>query len=125
MSLRCSVSDTGLTIHAKKHFTYFYGRPRWDCGLPMTLIYTFSSTNMIDYKSLPEIKIVFKRSFSMWASIIPVNSTEIDDYPMTNIRIEVFKNGRFHLYEDEMWAIDFEKVKSKVVVDLELKVFLG
>ncbi|PPD82422.1 hypothetical protein GOBAR_DD20637 [Gossypium barbadense] len=91
MSLRCSVSDTGLTIHAKKHFTYFYGRPRWDCGLPMTLTYAFSFTNMIDYISLPKIKTVFKRSFSMWASIILVNSMEIDDYPMANIRIEVFK----------------------------------
>ncbi|TYI52447.1 hypothetical protein E1A91_D12G248500v1 [Gossypium mustelinum] len=86
-----SVSDTGLTIHAKKHFTYFYGRPRWDCGLPMTLTYAFSFTNMIDYISLPKIKTVFKRSFSMWASIILVNSMEIDDYPMANIRIEVFK----------------------------------
>ncbi|MBA0835081.1 hypothetical protein Goarm_007386, partial [Gossypium armourianum] len=91
MSLRCSVSDTGLTIHAKKPFTYFYGRPRWDCGLPMTLTYAFSFTNMIDYISLPKIKTVFKRSFSMWASIIPVNPMEIDDYPMANIRIEVFK----------------------------------
>ncbi|KAA3460261.1 metalloendoproteinase 1-MMP-like [Gossypium australe] len=91
MSLRCSVSDTGLTIHAKKHFTYFYGRPRWDCGSPMTLTYAFSPTDMIDYISLPEIKTVFKRSFSMWASIIPVSSTEIDNYPLANIRIGVFK----------------------------------
>nr|KJB51857.1 hypothetical protein B456_008G234900 [Gossypium raimondii] len=128
MSLRCSVSDISLTIHAKKHFTYFYGRSRWDCGLPMTLTYAFSFTNMIDYISLPKIKTVFKRLFSMWASIILVNSMEIDDYPMANIRIEDFKvdhdnnqpfegvlrNGRFHLYEDETWAIAFEKVKSKV-----------
>ncbi|MBA0744291.1 hypothetical protein Gogos_006923, partial [Gossypium gossypioides] len=97
------------------------GWPRWDCGSPMTLTYAFLSTDMIDYISLPKIKTVFKRSFSMWASIIPVNSTEIDDYPMANIRIEVFKNERFHLYEDEMWAIDFEKVKLKGSVELALK----
>ncbi|MBA0744289.1 hypothetical protein Gogos_006922, partial [Gossypium gossypioides] len=85
----------------------------------MTLTYAFSSTDMIDYISLPKIKTVFKRSFSKWASVIPVNFTEIDNYPLANIRIGFFRNGRFHLDEDETWAIDFEKVKSKTAIDLE------
>ncbi|MBA0744288.1 hypothetical protein Gogos_006922 [Gossypium gossypioides] len=142
MSSRCGVSDTGLTIHATKHFAYFYGRPRWDRGSLMTLTYAFSSTDMIDYISLPKIKTVFKRSFSKWASVIPVNFTEIDNYPLANIRIGFFRgnhgdgqpfdgvlgvlahafspeNGRFHLDKDETWAVDFEKVKSKAAVDLE------
>ncbi|MBA0593339.1 hypothetical protein Gorai_010287, partial [Gossypium raimondii] len=142
MSPRCGVSDTESTIHATKHFAYFYGRPRWDRGSSMTLTYAFSPTDMIDYISLPEIKTVFKRSFSRWASVIPVNFTEIDDYPSANIKIGFFKgdhgdgqpfdgvlgvlahafspeNGRFHLDEDETWAIDFEKVKSKTAIDLE------
>ncbi|TYI52446.1 hypothetical protein E1A91_D12G248400v1 [Gossypium mustelinum] len=142
MSPRCGVSDTESTIHAMKHFAYFYGRPRWDRGSSMTLTYAFSPTDMIDYISLPEIKTVFKRSFSRWASVIPVNFTEIDDYPSANIKIGFFKgdhgdgqpfdgvlgvlahafspeNGRFHLDEDETWAIDFEKVKSKKAIDLE------
>ncbi|MBA0657018.1 hypothetical protein Goklo_009331, partial [Gossypium klotzschianum] len=121
MSSRCGISDTGLTIHATKHFAYFYGRPRWDCGSSMTLTYAFSSA---------------------WASVIPVNFIEIDNYPLANIRIRFFKgnhgdgqlfdgvlgvlahafspeNGMFHLDKDETWAVDFEKVKSKAAVDLE------
>ncbi|XP_052480728.1 metalloendoproteinase 4-MMP-like [Gossypium raimondii] len=108
----------------------------------MTLTYAFSSADMIDYISLPKIKTVFKRSFSKWASVIPVNFTEIDNYPLTNIRIGFFKgnhgdgqpfdgilgvlahafspeNGRLHLDKDETWAVDFEKVKSKAAVNLE------
>ncbi|MBA0689609.1 hypothetical protein Goari_007330, partial [Gossypium aridum] len=142
MSSRCGVSDTGLTIDATKHFAYFYGRPRWDRGSSMTLTYAFSFTDMIDYISLLKTKTVFKRSFSKWASVIPVNFTEIDNYPLANIRIGFFKgnhgdgqpfdgvlgvlahafspeNGRFHLDKDETWAVDFEKVKSKAAVDLE------
>ncbi|KAK8633852.1 hypothetical protein V6N13_014687 [Hibiscus sabdariffa] len=72
----------------------------------MTLTYAFSPSNMIDYISSPEIRAVFQRSFSRWASVIPVNFTETEDYRSANIKIET-------------WAVDFGKVKSKVVVDLE------
>ncbi|XVF52611.1 hypothetical protein PTKIN_Ptkin05aG0032000 [Pterospermum kingtungense] len=144
MSPRCGVSDTAATkIHATKHFAYFYGRPRWDRGSsPMTLTYAFSPSNMIDYISLPEISDVFKRAFSRWASVIPVNFTLVDDYESANIRIGFFRgdhgdgqpfdgvlgvlahafspeNGRFHLDEAETWAVDFDKVKSKTAIDLE------
>ncbi|XVF13394.1 hypothetical protein REPUB_Repub08aG0204500 [Reevesia pubescens] len=143
MSPRCGVSDTAPRIHDTKHFAYFYGRPRWEGrSSPMTLTYAFSPTDMIDYISLSEIRTVFKRSFSRWASAIPVNFTEIEDYYSANIRIGFFhgdhgdgepfdgvlgvlahafspENGRFHLDEAETWAVDFEKVKSKVAVDLE------
>ncbi|XWS62002.1 hypothetical protein CRYUN_Cryun07bG0173500 [Craigia yunnanensis] len=142
MSPRCGVSDTAPRIHATKHFAYFYGRPRWDRGSPMTLTYAFSPSNMIDYISLSEIRTVFKRSFSRWASVIPVNFTEIENYVSANIRIGFFRgdhgdgepfdgvlgvlahafspeNGRFHFDEAETWTIDFEKVKSKTAIDLE------
>ncbi|KAK8658206.1 hypothetical protein V6N13_036418 [Hibiscus sabdariffa] len=141
-SPRCGVSDTGPAVHATKHFTYFYGRPRWDRGSRMTLTYAFSPTNMIDSISLPEIRTVFQRSFLRWASVIPVNFTEIKDYGSANIKIGFFsgdhgdgepfdgvlgvlghafspENGRFHLDEAETWAVDFGKVKSKAAVDLE------
>ncbi|XP_022738780.1 metalloendoproteinase 1-MMP [Durio zibethinus] len=142
MSPRCGVSDTAPRIHATKHFAYFYGTPRWGPGSPMTLTYACSPSNMIDYISLLEIRTVFQRSFSRWASVIPVNFTEIEDYESANIRIGFYRgdhgdgepfdgvlgvlahafapeNGRFHLDEAETWAIDFKKVKSEAAVDLE------
>ncbi|XWS49731.1 hypothetical protein CRYUN_Cryun12cG0028000 [Craigia yunnanensis] len=142
MSPRCGVSETAPRIHATKHFAYFYGRPRWERGSPMTLTYAFSPLNMIDYISLSEIRTVFKRVFSRWGSVIPVNFIEIEDYVSANIGIGFFsgdhgdgepfdgvlgvlahafspENGRFHLDEAETWAVDFEKVKSKAAVDLE------
>ncbi|KAE8712948.1 hypothetical protein F3Y22_tig00110221pilonHSYRG00313 [Hibiscus syriacus] len=142
MSPRCGVSDTGPKVRATKHFAYFYGSPRWERGSSMTLTYAFSPWNMIDYISLPEIRGVFRRSFSKWASVIPVNFTEIEDYGSANIKIGFFRgdhgdgepfdgvlgvlahafspeNGRFHLDEAETWAVDIGKVKSKVAVDLE------
>ncbi|XP_021287469.1 metalloendoproteinase 1-MMP [Herrania umbratica] len=142
MSPRCGVSDTGPRIHSTKHFAYFYGRPRWERGSPMTLTYAFSPSNMIDYISLSEIRTVFERAFSRWALVIPVNFAEIEDYESANIKIGFFRgdhgdgepfdgvlgvlahafspeNGRFHLDEAETWAVDLEKVKSKVAVDLE------
>ncbi|GMJ00408.1 hypothetical protein like AT4G16640 [Hibiscus trionum] len=142
MSPRCGVSDTGPTVHATKHFSYFYGRPRWERGSSMTLTYAFSLSNMIDSISLPEIRTVFRRSFSRWSSVIPVNFTETENYGSANIKIGFFsgdhgdgepfdgvlgvlghafspENGRFHLDEAETWAVDFRKVKSKAAVDLE------
>ncbi|KAK8478578.1 hypothetical protein V6N13_070479 [Hibiscus sabdariffa] len=147
MSPRCGVSDTAPTmIHATKHFTYFNGRSRWSDGpasaMPMTLTYAFSPSNMINYITLPEIRTVFKRSFSRWASVIPVNFTETEEYEKADIRIgfyggdhgdgEAFdgvlgvlahafapENGRMHFDEDETWAVDFGKEKSKAAVDLE------
>ncbi|GMJ15071.1 hypothetical protein like AT4G16640 [Hibiscus trionum] len=153
MSPRCGVSDTAPTmIHATKHFTYFDGRPRWNNGLgpgpgpgpatPMMLTYAFSPSNMINYISLPEIRTAFKRSFSRWASVIPVSFTEIEEYEKADIRIgfyggdhgdgEAFdgvlgvvahafapENGRMHFDEAETWAVDFGKEKSKMAVDLE------
>ncbi|XVE57642.1 hypothetical protein DITRI_Ditri04bG0106200 [Diplodiscus trichospermus] len=142
MSPRCGVSDTAPRIHATKHFAYFYGRPRWERGSPMTLTYAFSPSDMIDYISLSEIRTVFGRAFSRWASVIPVNFIEIEDYASANIKIGFFRgdhgdgepfdgvlgvlahafspeNGRFHLDEGERWAVDLEKEKSKTAIDLE------
>lgn len=142
MSPRCGVSDTEHKIHTTKRYSYFYGKPRWDRLSPLTLTYSFSKSNMIDYISLSDIKDVFKRSFSRWSSVIPVNFTEIDEYEIANIRISFYsgdhgdgqpfdgvlgvlahsfspENGRLHLDAAETWAVDFKTVKSKVAVDLE------
>ncbi|KAE8699883.1 ATPase ASNA1-like protein [Hibiscus syriacus] len=148
MSPRCGVSDSAPTkIHASKHFVYFNGRPRWNndsasTTTPMTLTYAFSPSNMINYISLPEIRTAFKRSFSRWASVIPINFNETEEYEKADITIgfyggdhgdgEAFdgalgvlahafapENGRMHFDEDETWAVDFKKAKSKLAVDLE------
>ncbi|KAI5655720.1 hypothetical protein M9H77_32907 [Catharanthus roseus] len=144
-SPRCGVGD-GDTIthklHAKIHYAYFYGEPRWIRVPPMTLTYAFSSENLIDYISLPEIKSAFERSFARWSSVIPVNFTEAEDYSLADIKIGFYRgdhgdgeafdgvlgvlahafspeNGRFHLDSAETWAVDFKTQRSKVAVDLE------
>ncbi|KAE8708642.1 hypothetical protein F3Y22_tig00110336pilonHSYRG00023 [Hibiscus syriacus] len=122
MSPRCGVSDTGPKVHATKHFAYFYGSPRWERGSPMTLNYAFLPSNMIDYISLPEIRGVFRRSFSKWASVIPGDHGDGEPFDgVLGVLGHAFspENGRFHLDEAETWAVDFGKVKSKVAVDLE------
>ncbi|KAJ0049641.1 hypothetical protein Pint_15858 [Pistacia integerrima] len=119
MSPRCGVSDKEHKIHTTKRYSYFYGKP-----------------------SLSDIKDVFKRSFSRWSSVIPVNFTETEEYELANIRISFYsgdhgdgqpfdgvlgvlahsfspENGRLHLDARETWAVDFKAVKSKVAVDLE------
>ncbi|KAF2313095.1 hypothetical protein GH714_009230 [Hevea brasiliensis] len=147
MSPRCGVSDTAHDhtsdkLHVTRHFAYFYGKPRWVKESPMTLTYAFSANNTIDYISLEDIKRVFKRAFSRWALVIPVDFTEVEDYQSANIRIgwyhrdhgdgEPFdgvlgvlahgfspENGMLHLDAAETWSVDFETVKSRVAVDLE------
>ncbi|MBA0685400.1 hypothetical protein Goari_013063 [Gossypium aridum] len=147
MSPRCGDTDTAPgMIHATKHFTYFDGRPRWNAksgsDMPMTLTYAFSTSDMINYISSSEIRTVFNRSFTRWASVIPVNFTETEDYESADIRIGFFgrdhgdgepfdgvlgvlahafspENGRLHFDEAETWAVDFNKVESKAAVDLE------
>lgn len=97
---------------------------------------------MIDHLSLSEIGAVFRRSFSRWESVIPVNFTETGDYQSADIRIGFYRgdhgdgepfdgvlgvlahafspqNGRLHLDAAETWAVDFKSDKSKVAVDLE------
>lgn len=142
MTPRCGVSDTEHKMHTTKKFSYFYGKPRWVRLPPVTLTYSFSKSNMIDYMSLSDIKDAFKGSFSRWSSVIPVNFTEIDEYEIADIRISFYsgdhgdgqpfdgvlgvlahsfspENGRLHLDAAETWAVDFKTVKSKVAIDLE------
>ncbi|CAI9759457.1 unnamed protein product [Fraxinus pennsylvanica] len=144
MSPRCGVSDTTTphNLHATKHYAYFYGEPRWTKSSPMILSYAFSPANIIDYISLSDIKTVFRRAFSRWSSVIPVNFTEAGDYSSADIKIGFYKgdhgdgeafdgvlgvlahafspeNGRFHLDAAETWAVDFTAEKSKAAVDLE------
>ncbi|GLT73989.1 hypothetical protein SLA2020_458120 [Shorea laevis] len=141
VSPRCGVSDSPLKMHTTKHFTYFDGKPRWE-KQPANLTYAFSPDNMINYLSLPDIRAVFQRSFSRWASVIPLNFTEINDYESADIKIGFYggdhgdgqpfdgvlgvlahafspDNGKFHLDAAETWSVDFGKEKSNVAIDLE------
>ncbi|XP_027082029.1 metalloendoproteinase 1-MMP-like [Coffea arabica] len=145
-SPRCGVSDkktrTAQKLHAKIHYAYFDGEPRWDRSSPMILTYAFSPDHTIDYLSSADIRAVFERSFARWSSVIPVNFTEVDDYYSADIKIGWYRgdhgdgqpfdgvlgvlahafspeNGRLHLDGAEAWAVDFKEQKSKVAVDLE------
>ncbi|XP_028762588.1 metalloendoproteinase 1-MMP [Neltuma alba] len=143
MTPRCGVSDDpSHVIHSTHHFSYFYGKPRWVRGSPMTLTYAFSPDNLIERLRISEIRTVFERSFSRWASVIPVKFQETSRYESADIRIGFYhrnhgdgepfdgvlgilahafcpENGRFHLDAAETWSVDFERDKSKVAVDLE------
>ncbi|XP_004511690.1 metalloendoproteinase 1-MMP [Cicer arietinum] len=143
VSPRCGVSDsTTKRIHVTRHFAYFNGKPRWLRGSPMTLTYGFSPYNMIDTISLTEIRTVFERSFTRWASVIPVSFRETERYESADIKIGFYigdhgdgepfdgvlgvlahafspQNGRFHLDAAENWAVDFDHDDSRVAIDLE------
>lgn len=143
VSPRCGVSDAATKgIHATRHYAYFNGKPRWVRGSPMTLTYAFSPYNMIDTLSVPEIRTVFERAFARWASVIPVNFRETEQYESADIRIGFYQgdhgdgepfdgvlgvlahafspqSGRFHLDAAETWSVDFERDESRVAVDLE------
>ncbi|KAI4327131.1 hypothetical protein L6164_019630 [Bauhinia variegata] len=143
MAPRCGVSDNPAhEIHSTRHFAYFDGKPRWARGSSMTLTYAFSPYNTTDRLSSSEIRPVFQRAFSRWASVIPVKFVETSRYESAHIRIGFYRgdhgdgepfdgvlgvlahafspeNGRFHLDAAETWAVDFDREKSKVAVDLE------
>ena len=140
---RCGVSDASHhRIQATRHYAYFDGKPRWVRGSPMTLTYAFSPYNMIDRVSVPEIRAVFGRAFSRWASVIPVSFRETEEYDSADIKIGFYlgdhgdgepfdgvlgvlahafspQNGRFHLDAAESWSVDFDRDESRVAVDLE------
>lgn len=141
---RCGVSDAAAShaLHSTRHYAYFYGKPRWARGAPTTLTYAFSPSNMIGYLSTAEVRAAFGRAFARWAAVIPVNFEEVEDYEAADVRIGFYRgshgdgepfdgvlgvlahafspeNGRFHLDAAETWAVDFERDKSRVAVDLE------
>ncbi|KAJ8900369.1 hypothetical protein K2173_025009 [Erythroxylum novogranatense] len=143
MAPRCGVPDNAVhSLHASSHYVYFPGKPRWTRQIPMKLTYAFSPENFIHYLSSPEIKEVFKRSFSRWGSVIPVSFEETEDYSSADIKVGFYsgdhgdgepfdgvlgvlahsfspENGNFHLDAGETWAVDFKHEKSKVAIDLE------
>lgn len=146
ISPRCGVSDDVINphakIHAKIHYAYFDGEPRWTKSNPMILTYAFSPMFMIDYINIQQIKSVFARSFARWSSVIPANFTETEDYQSADIRIGFYngghgdgepfdgvlgilahafspENGRLHFDAAERWVVDFNQEKSKKAVDLE------
>ncbi|KAH1080821.1 hypothetical protein J1N35_020582 [Gossypium stocksii] len=142
---RCGIPDgesSSPTLHAKKNYVFFPGKPRWARPIPMALTYGISPDNLIHYLSLSDIRKTFKRAFSRWASVIPVSFVETDDYGFADIKIGFYtgdhgdgepfdgvlgilahsfspESGRFHLDAAETWAVDFGVEKSTVAVDLE------
>ncbi|KAJ0483506.1 putative envelysin [Helianthus annuus] len=141
---RCGVRDTAppLNAHAIQHYKYFKGKPRWSRAMPTTLTYAFSPDNIISSVNLSDIKVIFRRAFSRWSSVIPVNFTEAEDYGFSDIKIGFYngdhddgepfdgvlgvlahgfspESGRLHLDAAETWAVDFEREKSAVAIDLE------
>lgn len=148
MSPRCGVTDENHKnnkLHVTQHFAYFYGQPRWvrsDANQLLMLTYAFSPKYLSGDLTLLEIRPVFRRAFSRWSSVIPVNFTEAKNYNSADIKIGFYRgdhgdgeafdgvlgvlahafspeNGRLHLDGAETWAVDFKKQKSKVAVDLE------
>lgn len=144
VSPRCGVRDTTpvVGLHGMRHFAYFRGKPRWGGMPPITLSYSFSPENMVENLSSSEVRSAVKRAFSRWASVIPVNFTETDDFGSADIKIGFYsgdhgdgqpfdgvlgvlahafspRNGRFHFDKAETWTVDFESEKSKVAIDLE------
>lgn len=148
ISPRCGMSDLieinnatkTTTIHSTRRYAFFNGQPRWIRS--STLTYALSPDYTIEYLTPSEIRKVLRRSFSRWSAVIPLNFTESSDYESSDIRIGFFRgdhgdgepfdgvlgvlahafspeNGRLHLDAAERWAVDFEKEKSKVAVDLE------
>lgn len=108
----------------------------------MRLTYAFSPENSINHLSLSDIRVVFKRAFAKWASVIPVSFLETEDYGFADIKIGFYsgdhgdgepfdgvlgvlahsfspESGRLHLDAAETWTVDFETEKSPVAVDLE------
>lgn len=145
MTPRCGVPDfhtAADTLHATKSYVFFPGKPRWARHVPMKLTYAFSKDYLIKNLTISDIKVVFKRAFGKWASVIPVSFIETDDYGFADIRIGFYsgdhgdgepfdgvlgvlahsfspESGKFHLDAAETWAIDFEMEKSPVAIDLE------
>ena len=136
-------SSSSLLSHHVQHYLYFPGQPRWTKEIPITLTYAFSEQHMIPtYLSLRDIKAAFERSFSKWASVIPIKFVETEDVDFADIKIGFYngdhgdgesfdgvlgvlahafspENGRFHLDAAERWTIDFDKEDSSVAIDLE------
>lgn len=144
-SPRCGVSDTHMiinddVIHTTAHYTYFNGKPKWNRD---TLTYAISKTHKLDYLTSDDIKTVFRRAFSQWASVIPVSFEEIDDFAAADLKIGFYagdhgdglpfdgvlgtlghafapENGRLHLDAAETWVVNDDfKGSSTVAVDLE------
>ncbi|KAK9059219.1 hypothetical protein SSX86_021838 [Deinandra increscens subsp. villosa] len=121
------------------------GEPRWrkaEKSETLTLTYAFSDSHMINYLSYSDIRGAFQRSFTRWASTIPVSFSEVDDYRKADIKIAFYQgdhgdgvafdgvlgvlahafspeNGRLHLDMAETWAVDLKSSRSSVAVDLE------
>ncbi|KAK1418770.1 hypothetical protein QVD17_27917 [Tagetes erecta] len=144
---RCGVRDTAPIIpspnmHATQHYNYFNNKPRWSRAMPTTLTYAFSPNYVVSNLKLDEIKLIFRRAFSRWSEVIPVNFTETEDYAFSDIKIGFYsgdhddgepfdgvlgvlahgfspESGKLHLDAAETWAVDFEMEKSSVAIDLD------
>ncbi|KAK9072076.1 hypothetical protein SSX86_008508 [Deinandra increscens subsp. villosa] len=96
--------------------------------MPTTLTYAFSPNYIVSNVNLSDIKLIFRRAFSRWSAVIPVNFTETEDYMFSNIKIGFYsgdhddgepfdgvlgvlahgfspESGKLHLDAAETWAV--------------------
>ncbi|KAL0547691.1 hypothetical protein IC582_012115 [Cucumis melo] len=139
---RRRLTETLHNPHATERYVFFPGKPRWARRMPMVLTYAFFKENWMSNLSLKDVRAVFRKAFSKWAHVVPVSFEETDDYGYADIKIGFYRGdhsdgqafdgvlgvlahsfspeiGRLHLDAAETWAVDFEKEKSAVAVDLE------
>ncbi|KAI3938237.1 hypothetical protein MKW98_031185 [Papaver atlanticum] len=127
MSPRCGVGDNDdHKLHITKHYTYFPGRPSWGRTTPLMLTYAFSSSDFIDYIEISDIRAVFSRAFTRWASVIPVNFTETRDYKHADIKIGFYDkdHGDGEPFDGVLGVLAHSfspksGQKSRVAIDLE------
>ncbi|KAH7659422.1 Peptidase M10A protein [Dioscorea alata] len=140
MSPRCGVSDTTTT--RRKTFQYFPGEPRWSRSHPITLSYSLSPHNTINYIPKADIIASVSRAFDRWSRVIPVTFIEENNYEEADVKLGFYRgdhgdgepfdgvlgvlahafspeNGRLHLDAAERWSVNFADEKSEVAVDLE------
>ncbi|KAK4364267.1 hypothetical protein RND71_015625 [Anisodus tanguticus] len=121
ISPRCGLSDSApkLFMHAKRNYAFFTGKPRWSRSIPITLTYAFSPEYVINSLSMSEIKDAFQN-----IKIGFYKGDHGDGEPfdgVLGVLAHAFspETGRFHLDAAETWAVDFEREKSDVAIDLE------
>lgn len=107
-------------IHTVARYSFFNGARRWT-----DLTYAFLPENNLT----DSVKSLFSRAFDRWSAVIPMTFNQTTSYSGADIKIGIFRgdhgdgtpfdgkggvlghafappDGRFHLDEDEEWAID-------------------
>ncbi|KAM7531105.1 hypothetical protein LguiB_034515 [Lonicera macranthoides] len=125
-------------FHVTRYYTFINDKPTtWHRPAPITLTYAFSQINILPNA---DIKAVFRRSFSRWSAVIPVNFRQVDSTSKADIKIGFYSrdhrdgfpfevnelahtfpppDGRIHVNADVAWSVDWESGNHIGDVDLE------